>query len=97
MKDETKQLNNLELEEELVCKNYGLVVSQALSFSNENSQFLLEDYIQVGLIGLLKAIREYKEDKAKFSTFATVCIRNHMLNLLRRTKNKKSVERSCNS
>ena len=91
MKDETKQLNNLELEEELVCKNYGLVVSQALSFSNENSQFLLEDYIHVGLIGLLKAIREYKEDKAKFSTFATACIRNHMLNLLRRTKNKSSV------
>lgn len=91
MKDEIEKIDSLELEEKLVCKNYGLVVSQALSFSNQNSQFSLEDYIQVGLIGLLKAIREYKEDKAKFSTFATVCIRNNMLNLLRKTKNKNSV------
>ena len=63
MKDEIEKIDSLELEEKLVCKNYGLVVSQALSFSNQNSQFSLEDYIQVGLIGLLKAINLQNEHK----------------------------------
>ena len=65
-----------ELEEQLVHTHYGLVVSQALRFSSHRSS--VEDHIQVGLIGLLKAIRNYDPEKSKFSTFATVCIRNEI-------------------
>lgn len=80
---------NSELENLLVQRHYGLVVSQALSFCRQTN--LLEDCIQVGLIGLLKAIRNYDPDKSKFSTFATVCIRNEIL----RFKNKNKKHNNC--
>ena len=90
MKDQDSQniKNKQELEEQLVRDNYGLVVSQALSFLSDN-KIPLEDYIQAGLIGLLKSIRKFEEKKSKFSTFASVCIKNEMLNLKR--KNKKDL------
>ena len=82
---QTKQ--EKELEEELIRKHYGLVFSQALCFLNDPN---FEDYIQAGLIGLLKAIRNYDKNKAKFSTFATVCIRNEIQNLNKKSKKHKS-------
>jgi len=81
--------NTKELEELLVQQHYGLVVSQALSFCGRTS--LLDDYIQVGLIGLLKAIRNYDPIKSKFSTFSTTCIRNEIL----RFKNKNKKHENC--
>jgi len=81
--------NTKELEELLVQQHYGLVVSQALSFCGRTS--LLDDYIQVGLIGLLKAIRNYDPTRSKFSTFSTTCIRNEIL----RFKNKNKKHESC--
>ena len=81
-----------ELEEQLIQQHYGLVVAQALTFASDD-RGALEDYIQVGLIGLLKAIRKYDEAKAKFSTFASVCIKNELINFsnrsLKRNKNVK--------
>ena len=90
MKDQDSQniKNKQELEEQLVRDNYGLVVSQALSFLSDN-KIPLEDFIQAALIGLLKSIRKFEEKKSKFSTFASVCIKNEMLNLKR--KNKKDL------
>tara|TARA_R110002020_G_scaffold349104_3_gene562745 strand:- start:123 stop:539 length:417 start_codon:yes stop_codon:yes gene_type:complete len=64
-----------------------LVVSQALYFLDDPN---FEDYIQAGLIGLLKAIRNYDKNQAKFSTFATVCVRNEIQSLSKRTKKYKS-------
>ena len=76
-----------ELEENLIREHYGLVVSQALCFLDDPN---FEDYIQAGLIGLLRAIRSYDENKSKFSTFATVCIRNEIQNLNKKSKKHKS-------
>ena len=43
-----------------------------------------EDLIQEGMVGLLKAIREYDSSKeASFRTFAEVCIRNRLYSVLR--------------
>ena len=77
-----------ELEERLIQNNYGLVVSQALSFLSKNSN--IDDYIQAGLIGLLKAIRSYDSHISKFSTFASVCIRNEILKLKSKEDKKRS-------
>ena len=90
MNKEQEEKQNLELEEQLVQNNYGLVVSQALSFLHKNSN--IDDYIQVGLIGLLKAIRKHSSEISKFSTFATVCIRNEILNLKKKESRKNSGE-----
>ena len=43
-----------------------------------------EDLIQEGMIGLMRAIREYDAEKAaSFRTFADTCIRNRLYNALR--------------
>ena len=78
-----------ELEEQLIRENYGLVVSQALLFFKD-TPFTLEDCIQVGLIGLLKSIRKYDKNKSKFSTFASVCIKNEITNFVKKS-NKNNI------
>jgi DNA-directed RNA polymerase specialized sigma subunit len=40
-----------------------------------------EDYIQAGLIGLLRAIRTHDKDKAPFSAYANTCIKNSISKL----------------
>jgi RNA polymerase sigma factor (sigma-70 family) len=62
-------------EDALIREHYGLVVSQALYFLDDSN---FEDYIQAGLIGLLKSIRTYVEEKSKFSTYASICIKNEI-------------------
>ena len=43
-----------------------------------------EDLIQEGMLGLIRAIREYRRDKStSFRTFAEVCIRNRIYSALR--------------
>ena len=43
-----------------------------------------EDLTQEGMVGLIKAVREYDESKdASFRTFAEVCIRNRLYSVLR--------------
>lgn len=43
-----------------------------------------EDLTQEGMIGLIKAVREYDADKeASFRTFAEICIRNRLYSVLR--------------
>lgn len=80
--------NPSEIENERVKENYGLVVSQALSFSKTYNQDL-EDYIQVGLMGLVKAIRKHNPELSKLSTYATVCIRNEIIKYVNKNKKKK--------
>lgn len=49
-----------------------------------------EDLIQEGMIGLIKAIRDYSDNKgAAFSTFATVCIRRQMITAVKSSNRKK--------
>ena len=69
-------------EEALVRRHYRLVRSCARPF------FLAgwdsEDLIQEGMLGLLKAIREYDPRKeAAFRTFAEICVRSRLSSLLR--------------
>ncbi len=71
-----------EAEEELVRRYYGLVRSCArpLFLAGGDS----EDLIQEGMLGLIRAIREYDGAKAaSFRTFAEVCIRNRLISALR--------------
>ena len=69
--------------ERLFQENYGLLVSQAISF-RPRTQNQLDDYIQVAAIGMMKACENYDETKSKFSTYAIVCIRNSLSNHIRK-------------
>ena len=47
----------------------------------------LEDYYDVGMIGLCKAAKTFKpENNSKFSTYACICIRNNILMEIRNEK-----------
>jgi RNA polymerase sporulation-specific sigma factor len=49
-----------------------------------------EDLVQEGMIGLYKAMREFKAgNAASFATFATVCIKNQMLDAIKNASRKK--------
>ncbi|MBR3570111.1 MAG: sigma-70 family RNA polymerase sigma factor [Oscillibacter sp.] len=81
-------------EDALVRRHYRLVRSCARPF------FLAgwdsEDLIQEGMLGLIKAIREYDPRKeASFRTFAEICVRSRLSSLLRdsvRDKRKASTQ-----
>ena len=71
-----------EAEEALVTRYNRLVRTCARPF------FLIggdsEDLTQEGMVGLLKAVREYDASKeASFRTFAEICIRNRLYSVLR--------------
>ena len=49
-----------------------------------------EDLTQEGMVGLIKAVREFNADKdASFRTFAEVCIRNRLYSVLRASSREK--------
>lgn len=66
---------------ELIARNLGTVELLAKKFPSS----VAEDLVQEGLMGLLKAVKSYNEDKnARFSTYAGVCIKNKMISSLRK-------------
>ncbi|MHA2358543.1 MAG: sigma-70 family RNA polymerase sigma factor [Candidatus Heimdallarchaeaceae archaeon] len=71
--------------DEIVTQNYGLLVSTAQRFY-PSTKDELEEYIQVGSIGMLKAIDTYDSSKSKFTTYACSCIFNEIYNYLRKLK-----------
>lgn len=51
-----------------------------------------DDLIQEGMIGLYKAVRDYKAEKeASFATFASMCINRHMITAVTASNRKKNV------
>ena len=64
---------SLEASERLIEANMGLVRSIALRFRGRGTEY--EDLIQIGTIGMLKAIRTYDEERGTaFSTYAVPLI-----------------------
>ena len=64
------------LEELLIDKYKGMVLKKA------HAMFLIggeqEDLIQEGMIGLFRAVRDYRPEKgASFATFASLCVERH--------------------
>ena len=51
-----------------------------------------EDLIQEGMIGLVKAVNDYKANKgASFQTFAFMCVRRQMLTAINNSNNRKNI------
>ena len=76
--------------ETLMSRYKGLVRSRA------RSMFILggdsEDLIQEGMLGLLKAVRDYSPDRgASFRTFAHICVRNSMISAVKTAAGKHHV------
>lgn len=73
---------------ELIERNLRLVVYTASKF--ENTKINMEDLIQVGTIGLIKAVSSFNLEKnIKMATYASRCIENEILMFLRKTSKEK--------
>lgn len=73
----------------LIERNLRLVAHIAKKYQNSGED--MEDLISIGTIGLIKAISSFDAGKGKLSTYASRCIDNELLMLLR-TKKKSSRE-----
>ncbi len=78
MKTDEEEVRNT-----LIERNLRLVVYIARKF--ENTGIGLEDLISIGTIGLIKAVNSFNpEKKIKLATYASRCIENEILMVLRR-------------
>ncbi len=71
------------LAEETLIRNYsGIVYKKARAYFMAGAD--AEDVVQEGMIGLLKAVRNYNADKkASFGTFAERCVTNQIISAIR--------------
>lgn len=79
---------NIEAEVEIISRYKKLIKIKSRTYflvGGEN-----EDLIQEGMIGLLKAMRDFDTKKgASFSTFADLCVNRQMITAIRRANSKK--------
>lgn len=68
----------------LIERNLRLVAHIAKKYQNVDED--MEDLISIGTIGLIKAIDSFDAGKGKLSTYASRCIDNELLMLLRAKK-----------
>ena len=73
----------------LIERNLRLVAHIAKKYCNVDED--MEDLISIGTIGLIKAVSSFDAEKGKLSTYASRCIDNELLMLLR-TKKKTAKE-----
>ena len=66
-----------ETEEQLVLDHYKLVAAHARNFRNTNVTDV-DDYIQAGLIALIKANRQFDADKGEWPAYVSVSIRREI-------------------
>ncbi len=76
------------VKDELIAHNLRLVVYIARKFDNTGVD--LDDLISVGVVGLIKAVNTFKNDKnIKLATYASRCIENEILMHLRKISKQK--------
>lgn len=68
----------------LVERNLRLVAHIVKKYQNMDQD--MEDFISIGCIGLIKAIRTFDEKKGRLATYACRCIENELLMFLRGKK-----------
>ena len=74
--------------EELIVHNLRLVVYIARKF--ESSGLILDDLIQIGTVGLIKAVETFSPGKnIKLATYASRCIETEILMVLRKQSSRK--------
>ena len=75
---------------ETLIKRYGPMIT-----GQSRSLYIIgadeEDLIQEGMIGLVKAVNNYRPDKgASFKTFAFMCVRRQLITAVNNSNNKKN-------
>ncbi len=71
----------------LLSKYSNMVLSITRSYFLIGADY--DDVIQEGMIGLFKAIRDYKKNDTSFSTFAHMCIKRQIITAIKSATRKK--------
>lgn len=74
----------------LVVRYHSLILSKARSMSGFGCDS--DDLLQEGVMGLLDAVKAFSSERAGFSTFASVCIRNRLLKAVQKNSGCVSLE-----
>lgn len=80
--------------EVLASRYIGLISSIASKYENiqMNSQYDRDDFIQVGLLGLLSACMKYEKGKgASFKNYAVICAENNYKSIIRNLHGKSRI------
>lgn len=108
--NEKKQSRYEQLEDETIVELVHQGDSEALDYlihkyknfvrAKARSYFLVgadrEDIVQEGMIGLYKAIRDFKEDKqSSFKAFAELCITRQMITAIKMATRQKHIPLNC--
>ena len=75
------QNGDAEAEEYLLTRFKDMVLSRAAIYYIVGGD--RDDVVQEGMIGLVKAIRGYKEEQGSFSNFAYVCVTRQIISAVR--------------
>lgn len=87
---------DLEARDKLISHNIKLVINTAWKFSRDPG--VVEEYISIGLYGLIKAVDTFDIDRGKqFSTYAVRCISNEILMFIRKSKHIQEKNLSLNA
>ncbi|MEG2450171.1 MAG: sigma-70 family RNA polymerase sigma factor [Clostridia bacterium] len=86
---EQVKLGNLDAENALVLRYKPYVEKLASPFNFAGAEY--DDIVQIGLLGLLKAVRSFDASfENNFKTYATTCIKNSILDGWRETVSQKN-------
>lgn len=81
------QNNDREALDHIITRYRNFVYSKARKFFLVGSE--QDDLIQEGMIGLYEAVKNFKNDRASFKSFAGVCIRRQLISAVKTaTRNK---------
>lgn len=74
-----------EEKDKIILENLNLVkkVASKIYYRIPKGEIDFDELVNIGVIGLMKALDNYDEDKAKFSTYAYIRIRGEILDYLR--------------
>lgn len=91
----TKLLKDDKLFGKFFALNRGFINHVVLSVIGRNKQHdLYDDFFQVASMGLIKALRKYKDGSSKFSTFAYIVMRNDVKQEIKIQQRQKHVLRT---
>lgn len=95
--DKYEYLNESEKEEYYIKYKF-VIETIAKNYVCDLQRVYLEDLIDVGTIGFVKALNAYRLSmNVKFTTFCSVCIRNEIYDYLKKINNKTVKEYSYNT
>lgn len=71
-------------EQQAVEEHFDIILYQVIKLYNEDSNYELEDLIQIGFVGVLKAVRNFDSEKGSMRAYAFSCVKNHLLRFLKK-------------